>query len=197
MDATKLLTDDECFKMQSIKSYAEPKVKPAPLDARDWSIITFILNTGVRVGEFVQIRTNWLYFARQIRPSMEIPKECAKYGSGRIIPLNDKCKEVISYLITFSWFGLWDEENHYAWSGQPKTSPMTVRQVQRIIHERSIYIIGRAITPHTLRHTFASRLLRVASIRVVQELLGHASIQSTQTFTHTNTQELQDAVQKL
>ena len=75
--------------------------------------------------------------------------------------------------------------------------PFTPRYIQSLFEWRSDYL-GVKVTPHTLRHCFASRLLaRGADVRVVQELLGHASIATTQRYTHVSNKQLQDVYKKL
>ncbi|GAH96402.1 unnamed protein product, partial [marine sediment metagenome] len=55
----------------------------------------------------------------------------------------------------------------------------------------------REIHPHILRHTFATRLMSKTSMRVVQELLGHKNLSSTQIYTHPNNADLQEAIDSL
>jgi len=61
----------------------------------------------------------------------------------------------------------------------------------------SLDVIKRRIHPHVLRHTFATQLAKVTNIRVVQELLGHSSLESTQIYTHPDMNEAREAVNRL
>jgi site-specific recombinase XerD len=79
-----------------------------------------------------------------------------------------------------------------------KISGLTPRQIQRIIKKYcKIAGIVKKVTPHTLRHSFATDLLQNgADIRSVQTLLGHASITTTQIYTHITNQGLRDIHRK-
>jgi len=68
------------------------------------------------------------------------------------------------------------------------------RDLQRICHKVTVAALGKPYTPRTLRHTYATRLLRFANIRIVQELLGHRSLQSTQIYTHPTSDDCRQAV---
>ncbi len=85
----------------------------------------------------------------------------------------------------------------YAFYPDSPTHHITPRTIQRIIKKASFQAFGREIHPHVLRHTFASRLMRTTNIRIVQQLLGHKSIQSTQIYTHPNHDDLTTAIKSL
>lgn len=81
----------------------------------------------------------------------------------------------------------------------PELKPLSQRTVQRIVARfRTLLKVPRPITPHKLRHSFATHLLNAgADLRVVQELLGHQSLGSTEKYTHVTTQELAAMCQEL
>jgi len=71
---------------------------------------------------------------------------------------------------------------------------ITTRQIENIVLAASMKSLGRPLNPHMLRHTFASKLLRVTNIRTVQILLGHSCITSTQIYTHPNEDDKKKAI---
>ena len=164
---------------------------------RNLLMAVIMLDAGLRVGELVKLDYNDVIINGVPVTSLVVRAEIAKLKIERSIP----CSNRIRICIETYWdrcrfdqgFAL---QTPLFWT-YCRRSRITVRQVQRIIKEAGNYSIGRPITPHQLRHTFATRLMEKSNIRVVQALLGHKSLQSTQIYTHPNNQHLRDAIDKI
>ena len=165
--------------------------RSAWLGQRDYTILALALNTGARVSEIVDLDVDDLDFYRdQVRLHGKGSKE-------RIVPLNRAAKHAAA-----DWL---DRREDYGppadralFIDRRHKSRMTTRSVQMLVSKHAQAAGLDGVTPHTLRHTFATRLLqRGANLREVQELLGHASPTTTATYTHIANRGLHDAVARL
>ncbi len=155
---------------------------------RDRAILEVLFSTGLRVSELCALNR----YINTDRGEISIK---GKGGKIRVVFLSDKAKEIIkSYLDKRS-----DAEEAlfvtFSHSKIPRaTGRITPRTVQRIIDCRARQAgIPKSVHPHTLRHLFATDLLRNgADLRSVQEMLGHSSIQTTQIYTHLTNRELKN-----
>ncbi len=155
-------------------------------DIRDYALINTLFSTGLRVSEAVKLDRD------DIRSdSNEIPVR-GKGNKVRIVFLSPEAKAAIDLYVGKR--GDVDPAlfiRHKKGVGAQDDLRLTVRTVQRIMKKRASQAgITKDITPHTLRHSFATDLLsNGADVRQVQELLGHSSITTTQVYTHlTDTQ---------
>lgn len=164
---------------------------------RNYLIALIMLDTGIRVGELVQLRQTDLFFNGNVVKNLVIRAEIAKRKHERIIPLSERLQTAIGIMRTNYWGTAAISTNHYAFYAFHPTMKLHVRQVQRIIKLSSESCLRRVVTPHMLRHTFATRLMRTCSTRIVQELLGHKNLSSTQIYTHPNHEDLTKAIQSL
>jgi len=167
------------------------------LAVRDYCMTLLMFDAGLRVGEVVQLLISDLLIKGVPVTAVFLEKTITKTKTERLVPLSPRAQRAIE-LMRRKWWML-EEANCplYAFYFNDSSKHLTVRQVQRIIEYYSELAIGRAIHPHVLRHTFASRMMRVTNARVVQQLLGHKSLTSTQVYTHPNNDDLQKAIDML
>jgi len=156
-----------------------------------------MLDTGCRVGELMQLKQDQLWFADSPVGALCIQAWQAKNKHERTIPITTRLHDAIEQMHRQWWLTDRDMMAHFAFYQTYASRPLTTRRVRQIIASASATSIGREIHPHLLRHTFASRLMRKTSMRVVQQLLGHSSISSTQIYTHPNSDDYQKAIDAL
>jgi site-specific recombinase XerD len=156
-----------------------------------------LLDAGLRVGELTKLEIGDLTYGGQPVINIVLRAAITKKQKERSIPLTARVQRSILAAQENYWSWHFKKENDYAFYGRNPEIRITTRQVERIIKEASLRAIGKPTHPHILRHTFASRLMRIANIRVVQELLGHKSLQTTQIYTHPNSDDLATAIEGL
>lgn len=161
---------------------------------RNYLIGLLMLDAGLRVGEVVQLLCSDLWFRTEPVHSICVRREIAKRKRERIIPLTGRIQRAVQALVNND--RTWGTKVRPLWMfceyGSPL--PLSRRQVQRIIKRAGLRAFNESIHPHVLRHTFATKLMLTSSIRVVQELLGHANLSSTQVYTHPNHVDLKKAI---
>lgn len=157
-----------------------------PLDLRDRAVLELFYATGIRVSELVAIETGDIHFGeRLVRVKGKGRKE-------RLVPFGRKAEEALeAYRRARPLLGR-PESGEAAFFLNYRGGRLTSRSVQRMVRK---YIrrtaVARKISPHSLRHSFASHLLgRGADLRVIQELLGHASLATTQKYTHLDLRQM-------
>lgn len=166
-----------------------------PRTLRNYLISILMLDAGLRVAEVIGLQVIDLWYAGTPAESVTIPARCAKNRKERMIPASTRLRETIALYEEHVWQPLKSVPHSWAFASGTGLLPLSTRQVQRMVIHTAQRAIGRRITPHTLRHTFATRLMARVSMRVVQELLGHSSIQTTQLYTHPNHADLKNAIE--
>jgi tyrosine recombinase XerC len=163
-----------------------------PLDLRDKAMLELLYATGIRVSELVGINLEDLKFTeRLIRVKGKGKKE-------RLVPFGRIAEQSLrSYLMVRNFInkGQVEESSLFLNYRGQKLSPRSVeRTVDKYIRQTAV---RRKISPHSLRHSFASHLLsRGADLRVIQELLGHESLATTQKYTHLDLKHLLEVYRK-
>ena len=157
---------------------------------RNRAMMEMLYGSGLRVSELVGLQLSHIYLNEHY---MLIEGKGSKQ---RLVPLSPVAEE---------WFGYWMQErstwplkpesrdiafvNRY---GRPLTRAMVFTIVKRLCAEAGI---TKTVSPHTLRHSFASHLLQNgADLRVIQQLLGHEDLATTEIYTHLDVQDLRKAV---
>lgn len=161
---------------------------------RDRLLLMLMLDAGLRVGEVVQLRLRHLFTDGALNTAVNIAAEISKSGWNRTVPLSENLKIILDEYLEKSYVPEIGETNNYLFPGRPDSEHLSARQVRRIVRHRCFSYLAVQVKPHDLRHTFATRLMRTTNIRVVQTLLGHQSIQSTQVYTHPDNTDLAKAI---
>lgn len=166
--------------------------------SRDLAILELLYSTGMRVAELVSRNVEDLDF------EAEMLKVRGKGNKERLVPVGRPAREAVQ-----AWLpdrqqlireragrGLMPEKEALFLNG--RGSRLTTRSVERMVRaygERAG--IPQTVTPHALRHSFATHLLEMgADLRSVQELLGHASLSTTQRYTHLTLDHLAEVYDK-
>lgn len=197
MKTPNTLTENESNLLLQHLRDPSPTRKPTRWTIRNRCMGLIMLDAGLRVGEMVQLRTSDLFLCGNVVRSLYVRPEIAKRNSGRNIPTTDRLQRSLCALRDTFWHPPAHLIAHYAFYNSLPEKPISTRQVERIIKNASEICLGRSVTPHMLRHTFATRILAKSNLRITQELLGHKSIQTTQIYTHPNNEDLCNAIQSL
>lgn len=163
-----------------------------PEGHRNRAIIEMLYGSGLRVSELTELRLSNIY---RKEGYMRI---LGKGSKQRLVPISPVADEQFGYwLKDRSQLDIKPEAsdiaflNHY---GRQLTRAMIFTIIKRLAEAAGI---RKTISPHTLRHSFATHLLQNgADLRIIQQLLGHESIVTTEIYTHVNIQDLREAVLK-
>ena len=164
---------------------------------RNYLATCLMLEAGLRVGETVGLIWDDLIFSGQTKTSIIIRGSIAKNHRERIVPCSTRLKDAVTEYYTNVFFKKAGKTDPPVWDGDRIVINLTTRQLERILKVAGLCVLGFPVNPHMLRHTFATRLMRQVDTRIVQQLLGHSSITSTQIYTHPNSYDLRNAINKV
>ena len=159
---------------------------------RNRAIIEMLYGSGLRVSELVNLRLSDIYL---------------KEGYMRITGKGSKQRLVPISPVAAEWFGYWMQDRSVLDIKAEATDIAFVNRYGRQLTRAMIFTIiktlaraagiQKTISPHTLRHSFATHLLQNgADLRIIQQLLGHESISTTEIYTHVDIHDLREAVLK-
>ena len=185
------LTVDETFRL--MESPQRVSKKPSSEGSRlkrlrDQAILELLYSSGLRVSELVGLNSN------QLDLELGIVRVMGKGRKERIVPVGMKAIESLKAYMEERGVSKGDEPIFINASG----GRLTARSVGRLIKKYSRHSgIFRKVSPHSLRHTFATHLLDAgADIREIQEMLGHSSLSTTQRYTHVSMGKLMEVYDK-
>ena len=174
--------------IDEVTALVEAPREGALLPLRDRAILETLYSCGIRVSELTGLDVGGIDL------DDGLVRVLGKGGKERIVPLGSKARSALAdYLAA---------RNHSA-AGDPlfinaRGGRLTRRSVARIVDKYIIRIATmKKVSPHTLRHTFATHLLEGgADLRAIQELLGHSSLSTTQKYTHVSIDRLMEVYDK-
>lgn len=184
------LTIDETFHLLK-----QPDEKNLP-GLRDKSILELFYATGIRIGELVSLNIEDVNF------DLRLIKIKGKGKKERVVPVNKSTTNILARFIE-KRKNMELKKNIIMTGASPlftnfRCKRITDRGVRNIL-VKYIYKgnISKNVSPHSLRHSFATHLLEMgADLRVIQELLGHSSLSTTQKYSHINTDRLMEVYDK-
>lgn len=161
------------------------------------AIATILADTGLRVAELCGLVIADLWMLGAPVNALEVRAAIAKTKQPRTIPLTPRCAQSIQSLHDNYWTPVCEQVWTPAFTSPRKTRRIGPRYIQRILAHYGTTLLHKHLTPHMLRHTFATRLMTRCPVSVVQQLLGHSNLSSTQIYTHPNHVDLQNAIDAL
>ncbi len=173
------LTIDEINKLLDIKCQN-------PYNYRDKAILELLYATGIRISELVNLKINNIDFTE------DLIRVIGKGNKERIIPITDEAKKHLEkYIYQYRPIILKTKNTEFIFInryGKPLSRQSVFKYLKLECLKKGI---KKDISPHTIRHTFATHLLQNgADLRVIQELLGHSDITTTQIYAHLVNEQL-------
>jgi len=171
---------------------AEPAKSSTPEAMRDVAMLELLYACGMRVSELIDLNVN------DVNLKAGFVRCLGKGSKERIIPVHDRAVHSVKEYIS--------EARPHLLRGKEEQALFLNRRGDRLTRQGFWLIlkghaknagIKKVVTPHTLRHSFATHILSGgADLRAVQELLGHANISSTQIYTHLTSEHVRHAYDK-
>ena len=160
---------------------------PAWVIARDAAVLGLLYGAGLRLSEALSLTAGQ---ARSVIAGKDMLRILGKGGKERLVPVLPLVRALLADYARACPWPLADDTSFFR---GVKGGALSARIVQRLMQRLRSYLgLPETATPHALRHSFASHLLaHGADLRVIQELLGHASLSTTQIYTDVNVAELQ------
>lgn len=154
--------------------------------ARDWALVVLIFGCGLRISEALSLKNI------DVANTPNSLRIIGKGNKERIVPVLPAVNVAIEKYMKINPFGTRGDDSLFR---SVRGLPMSPRMAEKVVENLRHYLqLPDYVTPHALRHTFATALLAGgADLRSLQELLGHSSLSTTQLYTKVNMAEIMDA----
>lgn len=166
-----------------------PEAEEDPIQMRDKAMLELLYATGLRVSELVDLRVH------QMSLQQGLVRVTGKGNKERLVPMGEVALDWISHFLKSGRGLLLKHESDIVFPSNRGTKMTRQTFWHRIKNYAQLAGIKSDLSPHTLRHAFATHLLNHgADLRAVQMLLGHSDLSTTQIYTHVATERLQKLV---
>ena len=159
-----------------------------PFNARNHAMVEVMYACGLRVSELVNLKISELHLTSKMISTT------GKGSKERLVPINDYAAKILkNYLIEHRPKLLKKQSSPYVFLnnlGEPISRQSFFKFIKKLCLDAGI---EKEISPHTLRHSFATHLLEAGTdLRLIQEMLGHEDISTTQIYTHLSKQKIKN-----
>ena len=178
----KSLTEDEVERLLNAPQVA------TPLGLRDRAMLEMLYATGLRVSELVGLEL------AQVSLSQGVVRVMGKGSKERLVPMGEEALTWIEQYLAVARPGLLNGQQSNALFVTRRGGAMTRQAFWYLIKRHALHVgITKPLSPHVMRHAFASHLLNHgADLRVLQMLLGHSDLSTTQIYTHIARERLKE-----
>ena len=177
----------ETLSVDEVTALIEATPTETPVNVRDRALLEMLYGTGARISEIVSLNVD------DVSAAQEVIRLRGKGDKERIVPVGSHARQALDAYLVRARPAL----------SKGKTPALFLNTRGRALSRQSAWTVlktaaqraqlGKSISPHTLRHSFATHLLEGgADVRTVQELLGHSSVTTTQIYTHVTADSLRE-----
>ncbi len=155
------------------------------------AILALMALAGLRISEVLHLTLDDVFVAGSVSKVIAVQPRPPKHKKYREVPVSIQLAEILARHLSRRLATVTTSPLLFPGLAGP---PFTSRNIQMSLQRLSRLTLGKPVNPHMLRHSFATILARSAPIRVVQELLGHRRLNTTQIYTHVNKSDLTSAI---
>ncbi len=181
----RIVVEDDMHRLLDV--YIDQAKAGDPLALRDRALLELLYAAGLRISEAASLTLD------SFDASMAQMRVMGKGSKERIIPLYDLAREKLEAYLLQGRPSLVKKPSPYVFLSR-RGNPMSADALRRVFKQALAEAgLDQSLSPHAMRHTFATDLLNGgADLRSVQEMLGHASLSTTQIYTHLSSQRLKE-----